>query len=244
MPRSMACSNARSPSLKVKSQKCPAIEPHDTEKRPTDIPTLAQGAKRGTQRAVQRVLVVGPREVPSFILDVDTGDVLWDHRRRPVKEALAIISKLRPYAGRIWCTDQELHLILTHLRPFLRPTGGRWWGEEAQEGGSLLASEWEALVVFDHDKLRAEALYRYDNPGSITLKTVAAVVGGTRGKAHARTVKAASGKAAEAEPAQQQQQLLVAHLDAHSVLGYLGVGDLRLSGISGSPQVCMPQKAL
>ena len=96
--RSMACSSARSPSLKVKCQKSPEKEPYDTQKRPTDIPTLAQGAKRGTQRAVQRVLVVGPREVPSFILDVDTGDVLWDHRRRPVKEALAIISKLRPYA--------------------------------------------------------------------------------------------------------------------------------------------------
>jgi len=192
---------------------------------------LGQGMKRGTQRAVQRVMVVGPREVPSFIVDVDTGDVLWDHRRRPVKEALAIIAKLSPYTGRIWCTDQELHLILSQLRPFLRPTGCQWWGEDASEAGGvgsgraagMLASEWEGLLVLDHEKLRVEALYRYDNPGSISLKEVAAPSGGKRGKSSSGGAGAARKQGNEQDAGlEQQQQLLVAHLDAHAVLGYPG----------------------
>ena len=182
-----------------------------------------QETVKGVKGAMQRILVVGPHHQPSYILDVDSQAVLWDHRIHKDKAAVPIIKSLQPYEGRLWCTDQELHVILSHLRPVLRPGGSACWGGEAGESKSVLADEWDNAVTLDHEKLRVEALFRYDNPGSITVQQVKPVV-----------PPATKGASKSDAPV---QELLLAHLDAHSVHGYPSVKDVRLSGWSGAPHV-------
>ena len=60
-----------------------------------------------------------------------------------------------------------------------------------------MPGEWDQTVTLDHAKLRVEAVYRYDNPGSVTLQDIAPVDGAKNDKARVT------------------QQLLRAHLDSH-----------------------------
>ena len=174
---------------------------------------------------MQRVMVVGSSEDPAFVLDADSQEVLWDRRLgKAAKQARPLVKSLMPYTGRIWCTESELHLILSHLRPFLRAPGTRRWvgGAGRTWGGDARGGEWEEVVMLEHECVRVEALYRYDNPGSITQQAIITEVQGSK---------------AVGAAVQEEKQILVAHLDPHCLYGYSSSRDLRFAGYMGGPLV-------
>ena len=192
-----------------------------------------QDPRRGPP-GVQRLMLVGPAQDPALILDADALQVVWDKRAgKPLKQAASVLKSVGPYTGRIWCTDNELHVILSHLRPFLRATcGGVWRGVgEWQLSGGILSSEWEEVLALDHEALRVEAVCRYDNPGSVSLEPFAQAETGAG---------AGAGAGAGGAEVGSEKQMLVTHMDAHSVHGYSSCQNVRLVhevAKAGGPQL-------
>jgi len=78
-----------------------------------------QETVKGVKGAVQRVLVMGPHEHPSYVIDADTQVVIWDHRIHKEKAAVPIIKSLQPYEGRVWCRCPFSKVLLNpHLKPY------------------------------------------------------------------------------------------------------------------------------
>ena len=102
------------------------------------------------------MLLVGAPKDPLFIFGTESFELLFDHRRHPASDGRAITAASAPAPGAVWCADAELLDVLATLEPFLAPAGPGGW----------LAG---APVMLEHETLRAAAVFRYDNPGSVAL---------------------------------------------------------------------------
>ncbi|KAJ1478043.1 hypothetical protein T484DRAFT_1818887, partial [Baffinella frigidus] len=113
---------------------------------------------------VTQVILVGSRTQPRFVFNSETYAVLFDHRKQALSEGKAITAECSPVASIVWCSDSELLLITTALEPFITSTSD-------STSGSGDATVSGGRIALEHATLRAMAVYRYDNPGSVAVVT-------------------------------------------------------------------------